>query len=290
MLRLTSMQVKKVLLALLILPWFAGCSLLPSQKLVSAPEVKVVEHSLTGLSLDKAKLEIEFEVYNPNKFSVNLGAIDFDLTVQNVQVIKGEQKQQNKLAAQKKQRIKLPLEVEFSELGRLVGSLKGANSVHYRLAGGVMFELPLAVQKRIPYQVEGQLPVPRLPSLRLAGIEQKKIGLDGVDFNVKFDLQNPNSFDVLLSKFNYGLALNGHKLTTGALPQVVQLQAEAGSQVSVPVRLNFSLDTAKALMQLFQKGRQVNYQFNLDAEVGSNLKVLPALPYAAKQSGIIILN
>lgn len=284
------LPVKAFLFVLLSLFLTAGCSFLERSGAWVQPEVKVVDNRLVGLSLTKALLELELEVSNPNRYSIVVGALDFQLDLQDAKILAGQQPQGNKLAAGKTQRIILPLEVEFSELGRFIKNLSGLNAVTYVVAGGMSFDIPVAGPIRAPYQVKGELPIPRMPKFSLAGVEQKRLSLTGADLVLSLELDNPNKFDLLVNKLNYSLALNGHSVTSGGLTEQIKVAAAGKSKVDIPVNLAFGISSTRAFYDMFRKGGNINYSLDLNSELGSSLPVLKSFPFDAKREGKVQLN
>ena len=281
----------KVLLVFLLSSFLiTGCSFIEKSGAWIKPEVKVIESRLAGLTLSKAILEVELEILNPNYYSVPLGALDFQLDLQGAKILEGKQSQDNKLAAGETVRVVLPLDVEFDELGRFVSNLDDLNELAYQVAGGMTFDLPVAGPLRVPYQVKGSIPIPRVPSFKLAGVQQKRLSLTGADLLISVELDNPNTFDLLVNKLQYSVALNGHSVTAGGLSEQVKVAAESNSKVDIPVKLSFGISSARAFYDMLSKGGKVNYQLDLNSELGSSLPVLSQFPFDAKHEGKVRLG
>ncbi|WP_284306004.1 LEA type 2 family protein, partial [Marinospirillum insulare] len=197
------LPVKALLVVLLGLFLTSGCSFLERSGAWVQPEVKVVDNRLVGLSLTKALLEVELEVSNPNRYSILVGALDFQLDLQDAKILAGQQLQGNKLAAGKKQSIILPLEIGFADLGKFITNLSDLNALNYRVAGGMSFDIPVAGPLRVPYETKGEIPIPHLPEFSLIGVEQKRLSLTGADLVMSVELDNPNAFDLLVNKLQY---------------------------------------------------------------------------------------
>ena len=71
--------VVKYLLFALVLSLFVGCSLL--SKAVEDPEVKVVGMKVENVTLKGAKIYLDAEVYNPNRFDIKFLGYEYILTV-----------------------------------------------------------------------------------------------------------------------------------------------------------------------------------------------------------------
>lgn len=276
-------------LILLVLVLLGGCSALKDAQIWKDPEVRVASSRLVGLTLDKALLELDLSVKNPNAYGIQLGALYYGLQLQGARVVSGQQTQGQKLAANASQNLVLPLELEFAELAKLVSGLSQLKVLDYAVEGGMTVEVPLLGPKRLPFSFAGDLPIPRPPSLSLEGVRQQRLGFNGADLVVSLRLDNPNAFDLQIEALDYALALNDQPVTQGKLPSKVALAAGSQSRLDVPVSVSFSR-SALALYEILQRGGQMNYRLELDSQIGSSLPLLKSFPFETQQTGQIRLT
>lgn len=282
-------RIKQGLILLVLALLLGGCSLLQQAQVWKEPEVQVVSSRLVGLTLDKASLELDLSVKNPNAYAIQLGALDYALQLQGAKVLTGQQNQGQKLAANASQGLVLPLELEFAELARLVTGLSQLQVLDYAVDGGMMVDVPLLGPKRLPFSVSGDLPIPRPPSLSLEGVRQQRLSFNGADLVVSLLLNNPNAFDLQIEGLDYALALNNQPVTQGKLPSKVVMAAGSQSRLDVPVSVSFGR-SALALYEILQRGGQMDYRLELDSQIGSSLPLLKSFPFETQQTGQIRLT
>lgn len=287
---LIKLPVKTLLVLLLGAFLTTGCSVLEQSGAWVKPEVKVAGSRLVGLTLSKALLEVELNVSNPNRYPIVLGALDFQLNLQDAKILAGQQLQGNKLAAGKNQSIILPLEIGFADLGKFITNLSDLNALDYVVAGGMTFDIPVVGPLRVPYETKSEIPIPRMPKFKLAGVQQKRLSLSGAELVLSVELDNPNAFDLLVNKLNYALALNGHAVTAGSLGEQIKIAAAGKSSVDIPVNLSFGISSALAFYEMLRAGGDINYALDLDSELGSSLPLLSSFPFAAKHVGKVPLS
>ncbi len=287
---LIKLPVKTLLVLLLGVFLTTGCSVLEQSGAWVKPEVKVAGSRLVGLTLSKALLEVELNVSNPNRYPIVLGALDFQLNLQDAKILAGQQLQGNKLAAGKNQSIILPLEIGFADLSKFITNLSDLNALDYVVAGGMSFDIPVVGPLRVPYETKGEIPIPRMPEFSLAGVEQKRLSLTGADLVMSVELDNPNAFDLLVNKLQYSLKLNGHSITSGSLTEQIKVAADGKSKVDIPVNLAFGLSSVSAFYDMFRKGGDINYQLDLNSDLGSSLPILGSFPFDAKREGKVQLS
>ncbi|NLW04916.1 MAG: hypothetical protein GX029_06795 [Pseudomonadaceae bacterium] len=290
MVSLIKLPVKALLAMLLGVFLITGCSVLEKSGAWVNPEVKVASSRLVGLTLTKALLEVELDVSNPNRYPLVLGALDFQLDLQGAKILAGQQLQGNSLAAGKTQQIILPLEIEFSELSSFVTNLSDLNALAYLVSGGMSFDIPVAGPLRVPYETKGEIPIPRIPKFSLAGVEQKRLSLTGADLVVSVELDNPNAFDLLVNQLQYSLKLNGHSITSGGLADSIKVAADGKSKVDIPVNLSFGLSSVGVFYNLLKTGGDLDYELDLNSELGSSLPLLSSFPFDAKREGKVQLS
>lgn len=286
------MKLRQMGWVLLLLPaLLGGCSLLRDSGAWQDPEARVLDSRLVGLTLEKAMLEVELDIKNPNLYAIQLGALDYQLNLLDAKVLSGQQSQGNRLAAGQSQRIIVPLELEleFAELAQFVSNLGSLKSLNYSVTGGMTIQLPAAGPLRLPFKTQGDIPVPQVPRFSLAGIEQQRLSLSGADLLVSLDFDNPNVFDLLVNRLNYSLMLNGTAVAQGVLPTEVKISADGRSRVDIPVNLAFGRATL-ALYDSLRQGGRLNYQLDLDSQLGSSLPSLKSFPFATQQTGQVQLS
>lgn len=271
-----------VLLTLLSL-LTAGCANFKPK--LEKPEAKVVAKRLVGLTLDSANLEVDIEVYNPNKISLNLGELSYQLVVENQPLLSGQQTQASKLKAGKTQVITLPFSLEFLQLAKQVKNLPKLNEVNYTVTGGVGYDLPLLGRQERSFTTSGSLPVPRLPSIEFGGFSKQHLGLGGMGALVAVKVFNPNSFALNLKQLNYSINLANNQLQTGGKLDELNLPAGQSTQLNLPLDIKFNAKQGLTLVNQLTKGEGLDYQLELSSLLGSDLKLLKDLPFKTGREG-----
>lgn len=268
--------------------WLAGCASLPSTAW-QEPEVQVLSNRLVGLSPTSALIETRLEVKNPNLFSINVGALDYELAVNERRLLAGEQGQGNSLAAGGSTVVTLPVEVVFTDLLGLVSDLQQADRFAYALLGGMSFDIPVFGRVRVPLETRGEVPIPRLPSVQVVGLRADRLNLSSADLVLNLALTNPNAFSLRLDQFTYELALNQSAVASGSVQQAVSLNEGGQTVVEVPIRLLF-IDAGLALYDALLRGQTLDYGLAFESLVGTGLPVMDAFPFSAVQDGRVQLR
>ncbi|MEN8168373.1 MAG: LEA type 2 family protein, partial [Pseudomonadota bacterium] len=100
------------------------------------PKIKVSSINLQQLSMSGADLQLELDVDNPNAFSLLLNRLNYNLELNGHQVSDGLMSKSVQVAEGGKGRIKLPLSLNFLQLGSgLYSALTRDESLSYKLTG-----------------------------------------------------------------------------------------------------------------------------------------------------------
>ncbi|WP_456443004.1 LEA type 2 family protein [Caldithrix abyssi] len=127
---------------------------------VKIPEFKVAALKLKHLGFNGADLSLSLEVDNPNAWSLDLQNLNYQFVVNGQKWIEGILQQKLQIGQKQKQRIEIPVHLNFLEMGRsLYQLLKNPAPLEYQLTGRARlnssikllgsFELPLDQKGRI---------------------------------------------------------------------------------------------------------------------------------------------
>ncbi|MFC3852300.1 LEA type 2 family protein [Salinispirillum marinum] len=276
------------LLGWTVIFWLSGCASLPSTAW-QEPEVNILSSRLVGLSPTAAQLETRVEINNPNLFAITMGALDYELTVNERRVVAGEQRQGNTLAAGGSTVVSLPIEVVFTDVLSLVSELQQADRFAYAMVGGMSFDVPVFGRVRVPLAAQGEVPIPRLPAVQVVGLRAERLSLSSADLVLNLALTNPNAFGLRLDQFTYELALNQSSVASGKVQQTVSLNEGGQAVVEVPIRLLF-IDAGLALYDALLRGQTLDYGLAFESQVGTGLPIMDAFPFSVVQDGRVQLR
>lgn len=120
-----------------------GRRTVPAEISGSLPIPRVPSLSVTRLKLDsfgwrKAQATVEFAVDNPNPFGLDLERLNYDLAIDGVALLSGNEGVSASIPADSVGRVDVPIELDFDSLGRSAYRLvTGSGSFDYRLTGNV---------------------------------------------------------------------------------------------------------------------------------------------------------
>ncbi|MEJ2394912.1 MAG: LEA type 2 family protein [Candidatus Thiodiazotropha sp.] len=112
--------------------------------------------------------------------------------------------------------------------------------------------------------------------------------MSGASLLLQLEVDNPNSFSLLLNKLNYNLKLNGYDVGGGLVDKAVNIKQDGRGTVSLPV----SLDFAQAGMGLYSAllGKGISYDLSGSMQASSSNPILEAFRIPLDKQGRVDLQ
>jgi LEA14-like dessication related protein len=136
----------------------AGCSGLEKTGLWKEPEVAFSKMRLVGVNLEEARLELDLDVTNPNKFSLPYGALEYALEVESSRLFSGRMDKGGTLKAGERSNFTLPVKLKFMDILRAAKNFRPGDGVNYLLGGSMLFNVPIVGEFKLPLKTEGVTP------------------------------------------------------------------------------------------------------------------------------------
>ncbi len=238
--------------AFLVAVTIGGCAMVTevSQDIATSPGVRVSDFRFTPTSLVDGQGELVLVVSNPNPIGVKVNAVSYQLALgEQGDVVTGSQSSGLRIPAAGEAKLSIPIDVAFGKALDSVLDLASRRHLAYQLTGDVGIG-PL----RLPYAKEGQLDLPKLPDIRLVGIEVKSVGLVQTVLELTFRLDNPNEFVLLMDRLEYRLTLDEKQVGTGRLEFSNPVTGKASDEFLGKVEIS-SLQAGQAVLNVLRQDR-----------------------------------
>ena len=267
------MKYPKILLLLFCALSIAGCAQIDKKIETIKPTAKLVDTRLANINFNQADLVFDLAVTNKNPFSIHLVDLDYDFKIAGYSLLNGVTGQGLKLKKSSTSRISLPVTLKFDDLRKIPGELWRKDVVDYRLDSKINIKLPVIGNYAVPFSKIGELPVPRLPSIRLQDITVKSLGLTTAEIVALVEVTNPNTFNIELNEFNYRLKINQSQWGEGASVNPTTIPSKNIGAIELPLTLDL-LGLGKSAFQLLSSGDPLNYQLTGDVKLDTGLEHL----------------
>jgi LEA14-like dessication related protein len=135
-------------------------------------------------------------------------------------------------------------------------------------------------------RAEAEAVFPRIeaPVFTITAIAVQKAELINTRFKVSLRVDNPNSFPVELSSFNYKLYGSGRLWADGKETEVLLVPPKDSAETSLFLVMNF-INMRRELLDQIIAMKQINYRFTGEALVSTGISYLPQFRTTFDRSG-----
>lgn len=279
-----------VVLSVALLAALAGCeslrNLLPS---VERPTASVVSASLTRLSFTDAELTTRVRVENPNAVSVTLAGFSYALGIEGVPFVSGEQIEGLQIEAFGSSEFDLPVVVGFRNVVDTVDAVRDKDNAAYAIEVDLRFDLPVLGAVTVPLRREGEFPIVRPPSVRVADLSLDSIGIAGAELSLTVGVENPNGFAFTITSIDYALAVGDRLWVEGQTERPRTVPANGREEITARFSLNFA-SFGRTVRDLLLGGAQIDYSFVSNLRIYPDIELLPEVTFPFEREGSIPLR
>ncbi|MEZ4264943.1 MAG: LEA type 2 family protein [Myxococcota bacterium] len=249
---------------------FTSCAALSG--IFKKPTLKYDKTQFIAADFDSLKLNIGFKLHNPNAIGLKLDGYALKFAVDGLTLVDGVVAQALDMRAGASTQLIIPVTLRWAEI---ISKIKGGfnDDLPWKLAGDVRMNSPLG-QLKLPYNVDGKLPVIKIPNIFPSGIKIAKASLSGVDLDIEVGMQNPNKRAIGIAGFSNAVTLGGAPITTMRLNDTMKVGGSGQQTKSVRV----SLSTAQigiGLIQTLMAGKGVQVGFAGGASIDTGFGAIP---------------
>ena len=266
-----------LLLSLVLSFGLPGCAALRRllSEVVQPPTLHFEGAKVREISFVGAGVDLSWAVRNPNEFGLSLASLSYTFKVNGKRLAEGRAEKDLEIAPAGESRITLPFDVRYQEAANILTKFYRKDEVGWRITGHFGFQTPAGVLE-VPYDQKGTLPVPKLPTLRLAGVRAESLSLGGAGLAVEVDLENPNRFPLPGAGLDWSLTLGSRPVGQGRTSST-PLAAGTKERLTLPVRIDFA-NSGQALYDSLRSGE-------IDVGLSGTLEVGPiSLPIDARRT------
>jgi LEA14-like dessication related protein len=211
-------------------------------------------------------LNFDVEVANPYGVALPLTEVSYALASGDRSFLSGNAKLSGTVPARGRRTVSLPAKVEF---GRLLSALSGVRPgqvVPYDASMQLAVDAPGAGRLELPVRKQGELPVPAVPEVRLAGVTWDKLSWREAKATIRIDLVNTNEFALGLADMRYALALAGADVGAASLNRSVRMSPGESATLETPISFS-PLSMGMAVFNVL-KGESASYRLRgrIDAD------------------------
>jgi LEA14-like dessication related protein len=277
------MKYHPVILMGLILLLFS-CSTIQQLTKIQNPKLSVKTVRITDFDFSDIYLTFDLQVENPNNLSISLAGFDYHLFLNNQSFLKGNQKNTLEIRSNETTIFEIPLSLNFKNIYQTYQTLKDEDSLSYKVDFGLNFKLPIVGETRLPLSTTGNVPLIKIPPIKLSSIKLQKLNLTGAEINLNLQIINPNFFEFKMNQLNYNLNLNGNPIASGQNDNQQIFKGKSENLLRIPISLDF-LQMGETTYKLFTGSNEVVYDIDGNLDISTSSLLLKNLDLPFHKSG-----
>ncbi|WP_373498608.1 LEA type 2 family protein [Desulfococcus sp.] len=226
-------MLRKPAVSALVILVFMGCQTAfqqrPYQQLLDRPEVTFQGKEQKFTSFFEAEPVFRFQVDNPNPLGLSVKNMTFNLTILDQKFITGISDQGILIRPATSETVELTLPLNFMDVFDTADALQKTPHARFDLIGemavGPFF---------IPYDISGELEIPRIPSVTVESVKIKDRSPGHLRLSITLILNNPNPFPTPQGFLEYTTILADTTLGKGWLTPIDAVDALGQKRMTIP--------------------------------------------------------
>lgn len=260
-------------LVLFFIFFLSSCAELAKHAETIKPTARLTGTHLANINFEQADLVFDLAVENQNPVAINLAGLNYDLKIENQSLISGVTAQGLEIKPVSTSTVQLPVTLKFDDLRKLPDELWQKDRFVYQLDTKIVVDLPIIGNYAIPLSRSGELPVPKMPVIKVKGVKIKNLSLAAAEVVAQVEIDNPNAFDLAFSDFDYQLDINQQNWGQGSISQRSSIPQKAKGTIEIPVKLNI-MSMGQTAYQLLSSKQPLEYQLKGAMTLDTGIELL----------------
>jgi len=265
-----SIQRSLLLLLMLIL---SSCAELTQYTETIKPTARLTGMHLADINFEQADLVFDLAVENKNPVALDLAGMDYDLKIANQSLVSGVTARALKIKANGTSPVQLPITLKFADLKKLPGELWNKDTFTYQLDTKFNLNLPVIGNYTIPVSKQGELPVPKIPEIKVKNVNVKKLSFTSADLVTQVEITNPNAFNLVMSDFDYQLNIDQQTWGKGNLTEKNIIPEKGKAVINIPVKLDL-LSAGQSAYKVLLNKSPIEYQLIGNLTLDTSIELL----------------
>lgn len=239
------------------------------------PDVRFSRLEVDDIDFEQIDAGFVFAVDNPNPIRVGLDRFSYDLQLQQVRLLSGDEPGGLSLPAGDRAEVRLPATLIWQDVFELVQAVRGEDQVDFGLGGSFGFDTDIGPVD-IPYQADGRFPALRTPKVELGRLRVSDFNLISGTATVSLDLNvdNDHRSNLSFESMTYDLSLADRPVATGFVADLGQVEGASTSTLTVPLTIDL-LRAGTSVVDLLRTGGRTQAGLDATVDVGTPFGLVP---------------
>lgn len=240
------------------------------------PRVEMSIARISEVTDSTIKMELKTLVHNPLPVGMHLKNINYVVKMNGRTIVEDHYEKPLEVKAADSSLLTLPAKVKIRNL-RVEGdevAARGQDSADYHFKTILHFEKSFLGKDSLVLDVDKRLPLYRIPMIKMAGYDFKKLGLKESDIVVKVEVTNLNTFSLEFKDPVYAMDLGKQKrFAEGAVKGITKVKSKSKEIYEIPLSVSLG-KVIKAGAQMIGKGKELPFTFYFKSKIMSESDVL----------------
>ncbi|UZR96729.1 LEA type 2 family protein [Chondrinema litorale] len=238
------------------------------------PNMYLTNIQINNITSEQAKMDMLVLFDNPLPVGLSIDSIFYTIFIENTLIAKNTYRDPLQIESGDSATISLPVTVNVDTLNVLLKELEanGKDSVDYAVVTEFK-DNSMLTPESFNLQISKKLPLVKFPEIQIQNLKVKHVGLKNTEIEVTSSIENPNTFSVGLQDIQLQLQLDDNKVLKGTKDGNIELPSKS----TTPTSFTFSIaldEAIKSLIDLIQEGKDLEFSFNVDADLVSDQEIL----------------
>ena len=220
-----------------------SCALLQGRLSEYAPDIALKEVNLRGFDFEGADLEYIYTIRNKVGFGITFSKLAFQISVDGKRMVDMQNDKNVAIKANESTNFTIVQRVRYVETVEAIFDIAKKDSVSVGLTGAVgIYVNELVGSINVPIEASKVIPVPKLPQVHFGSLDFERMNLSNplnpqATFSLKFNVHNPNPFEVKIPRIEYDFTAAGTRVVNG-VKQNQTLAKQTDASITIPVNLS----------------------------------------------------
>lgn len=249
------------------------------------PKVGFDGLTIRSIDWEEADVDFNFSVSNPNPVSVGLSSFSYNLDLEAVPFLSGDNPEGFQLEALGESPLVLPLDLRYENIFQTIQATRGEDTVGFGLYGKMGFDTP-AGNVQLPYNQDGGFPALRTPKFSFQNLRVPRVDLFAGTADLELDLGVDNDLGATMffDRFDFALDLEGSNVASGLL-NTFDAAGASTTTLTLPVTVN-ALSLVLVLADALVTGEHLDLGLAATMDVETPFGVVPLTIDEAGDLGI----
>lgn len=241
------------------------------------PTVSFERLDVQEISFERIDTNFVFAIDNPNPISIGLSSFSYDLALEDVDLLAGDNEDGFQLEADGSSDLALPVGLTWQGVFDTISATRGEDYVGFGLKGHFGFETGTSFgEARVPYDEAGDFPALRTPKFAFKRVRVSRVDLltQEADIDIVLGVDNDQGSTLFFDNFDYGVEFNGTSVATGIVRELTDVEGGTEGTTTIPITVDL-LSVGTSIVTAIVNKDRIHVGLDATVDVDTPFGVVP---------------